>query len=130
MWRKRTEVTTQDAGRDGSITPAPPWDGTSASWFPPGLPMPPKDNVLLPQGHLSQRAPPALDPHLQGPTSVARKHVASPSISSQERPSSPATAAIVGSLCGGKLPQGPRLQHSPDTTDPELGPQGTPEQES
>lgn len=35
---------------DCSTTPASPWDGTSASWSPPGLPTPPEDNVPAPSG--------------------------------------------------------------------------------
>lgn len=35
---------------DGSTTPALPWDRTSASWSPPGLPTPPEDNVPAPSG--------------------------------------------------------------------------------
>lgn len=100
---------------DGSTTPAPPWDGTSASWSPPGLPTHPKDNVPAPSGpgvpasttgigptptgtyHHRQRTPG--QPHHQLP----RKTFLHQPLLTKRGPST-----------GVELPQGPWLQHSQD----------------
>lgn len=107
---------------DGSTTPALPWDRTSASWSPPGLPTHPEDNVPAPSG-------PAVSANATGigPTSTHthQHHQRTPGQPHRQLPRKTLLhqplLAKRGPSTGMELPRAATQLRPPLPTDPEAG---------